>query len=1242
MISRSKFPTRALGFIVTLALFVLSFGGAAVAQEQSGTIKGTVVDQQGAIVAGATVTANGLEKGILRTATTDSEGGFSLPKLPLGNYTLTIEKSGFKKKAVTDVNLKLGDNTLGNLSLEAGAPNETVTVTAGTEEIVNRDQSQISTSFESRKIADLPSNSAGGGLDTLALLIPGVAQNSGGGTNTNGTGLSVNGNRGRSNNFQIDGSDNNDLSVGGPNLFIDNQDQVQEYQVVTNNFSAQYGRNLGAVVNIVTKGGTNQFHGSAFEFHRDQYKLDTLNNVERASGKLNPDRFLTNVFGGTVGGPIILPRFGEGDKSTWNGKNRAFFFASYEGIRQPQTITARSGGFGIIQSDLPKLAAAFPGNRLIDAIVRLNPTVLPLGTLTPRTDLRSCNATTEKLAGRPFTDCNRDFIDVGAGVAGVTPLRVEGFLLERLFPFDYTQNELSVRGDMKVTDKDNFYVRFLSQTGTQINDLGSTNGFTGDLIFTTRNFGGTYTRQINNKMVNEFRAVRTNLFVDFGGGCDPATLGCIPSPSKIDAAQIESINASGVRGVSLTGNALRAEGMGGGLPQGRSTILYDFADNLTWTRGRHSLLLGGEFKYTNATVPFLPNYGGAYTFNTQQRVLNNAPSAVSIALGNPNVAYTEDDQYYFVQDDFKIRPNLTLNLGVRYEYTGQPIDDLSVFTTKREASSSPFWNPALPLSARIVPRVPPDKNNFAPRFGFAWSPHAEHGFLHRLMGSDATVIRGGYAIAYDPAFYNILLNVANSSPFSISLAASAAAGQLPATSPLLPLPGIFGADVRAFAQASGVLPIGKLDPKWLGQTKVAPNFRSPYSQQWSFGFQRQVGRSNVFEARYVGNHGVGLFQSVLRNPFVGVPGSTTNGGLYGFTRTITVKGTATAVAFPSFAAQIIPSGITGLVCTDNPATPDNEASCNGRILPQGAITDRENTAQSNYHSLQTRYNGRFLKNSLNLGATYTFSKTIDDSSEVFAFNSEGSILPQNPFNYHGERSVSALHRPHIFSMNFIYDVPFKKEQRSFVGHLLGGWQLNGTHVYNTGRRYTASQSFNAGFLGLGPSYLSGGESLRPFNGNPSVSPQKVAISQVDAFLFGFVGNVTNLNGFYSFNDLNNGILTPVTANDVRFIFNGPGSARIFGTPYGDVPRYSLAGPALNQTNIGIFKNTKVWERVTIQVRAELFNVWNHPNIGYGVTRNSSLPSTGIENAGIVGGEFANNQRIPLARRVVQFGLRLIF
>lgn len=1256
----------AFSFFALVAIVALS-STPVMAQATTGILRGTVVDQNGAVVPGATVSAKSDATGQGGTTTSSGEGVYEIANLVPGKYTVNVEGSGFKRNETKSVDVKVGIVNSLDIKLEPGNVSETVTVVASTEEVLNTDQAQISHSFEARKVAELPSNAAGGGLDTIALLIPGVAQNSGGGTNTNGTGLSVNGNRGRSNNFQIDGADNNDLSVGGPNLFIDNQDAVQEYQVITNNFSAQYGRNLGAVVNIVGKSGTNDFHGTAFEFHRDQHKLDTLSNIERARGDKEPPRFLSNVFGGTIGGPI------------W--KNHAFFFGAYEGIRQPATSDVVSGGFAINAADLPKLTTAFgTSNPVINSIVAMNPSVLPLGTIQPRSDLNSCNATTLKAVNpldpaQPWRLCNRDFIDFTNPNTGVTQ-RVEGFLIERIFPTPYTQNEWSVRGDMKVTSRDNFYVRYYKQNGVTKNStqVSSTAGEFGNVTFDTKNLGGSYFRQFSSKVVNEFRATRTQLFVTFGGGCDPKTLGCVPDSSEIDNSQIEVINPTGVTGVTLTGNSLRAMGTTGGLPQGRDTTLYDFADNLSWSHGNHSIVMGAEVKFTTAHVPFLPNYGGSFSFNSQQRVFNNAPSAVSIALGNPNVPYTEWDQYYFFQDDWKIKSNLTLNLGVRYEYTGQPINDLSESTRQRESSTKPFFNPALPLDARIVPLTKPDYNNFAPRFGFAWSPRFEHGFMHSLVGNDATVVRGGYAIAYDPAFYNILLNVANSSPFSIALAASAA--QLPATSPLIPMPNsLFGADVRNAITSGGVLAVGKLDPKWLGQTIVANDFHAPYSQQWSFGVQRSIGRNYIAEVRYVGNHGVGLFQSVLANPFVGVsgnyvlqPGVPTTavglpiattpcsvggsntagqapnciGGFFGFTRNVTINGTATPIQFPSYASFL--AGNVGLSCVDNAATLDNEGACNGRVLQRGAITSRDNRAHSNYNSLQTRFNGRLLNNSLNVGASYTWSKTIDDSSEVFGFNGEGSILPQSAFDFHSERSVSALHRPHIFSMNAIYDVPFMKEQRGVVGKVLGGWQLNVTHVINSGRRYTAGQGQNAARLGVGASYLTGGEALRPFLGNPNAPQNTVAISQVDAFLFGKITNVTNQNGFISLNSLNNGAIVAVNpTQDTRFIYNGPYAAKLFGTPFGNVPRYSLVGPILNQTNFGLFKNTKVMERLTIQLRGEFFNVWNHPNIGYGVTRFSSLPpSELIDNASLASAEFANDNRIQLARRVVQVGIRFIF
>src|SRR2546423_4322900 len=288
-----------LGVLVFFAFSVLAFG-----QQQTGSLRGTVSDPNGGSVAGASVIARNQSSGVTSsTFQTNGDGTYTITNLVPGKYTLTIEQAGFKKKSVVDVEVALGSVVNVNVALEVGAPSETVTVSRSGEELVTKDQAQISTRFESRKIEDLPSNGAGSGIDTLALLAPGVVASRNSGVNTDGVGLSVNGNRGRSNNFQIDGSDNNDLSIGGPSLFVDNQSQVSEYQIITNNFSAQYGRNSGAVVNIVTKQGGNDFHGDLFEYHQNWKHLSSLDNIERASGKLKPNQNIYNAFGGTAGGP---------------------------------------------------------------------------------------------------------------------------------------------------------------------------------------------------------------------------------------------------------------------------------------------------------------------------------------------------------------------------------------------------------------------------------------------------------------------------------------------------------------------------------------------------------------------------------------------------------------------------------------------------------------------------------------------------------------------------------------------------------------------------------------------------------------------------------------------------------------------------------------------------------------------------------------------------------------------------
>jgi hypothetical protein len=307
--------------------------------------------------------------------------------------------------------------------------------------------------------------------------------------------------------------------------------------------------------------------------------------------------------------------------------------------------------------------------------------------------------------------------------------------------------------------------------------------------------------------------------------------------------------------------------------------------------------------------------------------------------------------------------------------------------------------------------------------------------------------------------------------------------------------------------------------------------------------------------------------------------------------------------------------------------------------------------------MQSRYNGRFMGDALSLGASYTWSKTIDDASEIFAFGGGDILSPsaQNPFCINRcERGRSGLDRPHAFAANFIYDVPYFREQRGVVGHLLGGWQLNGTYIVTSGGVYTPGQGGN-GTIGLGNTYLTAGD--RPFLANANADRRLVGITALDLrWLFPGAplppspGGSTAIQPtdliLYSLTAFQaTGAVVPVTVNDVKYIFNGPGAANLFHTPFGSAGRGIERGPMFNQLNMGLFKNIKVWERLSLQLRGEAFNVLNHPQPGIGsaVTGGTThLPSINVNNAGLPGAAFGEFGDQTYARRVVQVGLRVIF
>ena len=1207
---------RKLNFLVfTLAVFAVLFvfSKPAMAQATTGTLKGAVVDPQGAAIAGATVTVTNEATGIVQTTTATSDGLFAITNLPPGKYTVTgTGGSGFSAKKVTGVDVRIGTETDIKVELEIGTPTETVTITGNTEEIVQT-TSQISASFESRKVEDLPSNAAGGGLDTLALLAPGVVPGFGN-VNSNGTTLSVNGNRARSNNFTLDGTDNNDLTIGGPNFFISNQDSVQEFQVITNNYSAQFGRNQGAVINYVTKSGTNEFHGSGFEFHRNSSALDAMTNQQRSeSSRSRRDKFISNVFGGTFGGPIV--------------KNKLFFFGDAQFIRQRESFTFNAGNPAITPAGLALLGAQYPGNPAIATLVNQS-----LFALQPNARIRSTasNLCFPKDPTLAFS-CTPGNANFANGLAVPTAFADWDIGL----PFN--QKEYGIRGDFNPNSRDSFNVKYRFQESPETNTVTASNGFFGDIPFTSKNLNGAYTRQIGSHSVNDARVAWQKLSLIFGGGCTDPLKGCVPDAADID----KSFTNITFTGISASGTTLQSIGPATNLPQGRQVRVFQIADTFSWTKGKHTTLFGVDFRDLDNAIPFLPNINGAFRFNSTTRLVQNFPNFVTLGAGEPRISYKERDQFYFVQDDWRVTDNLTLNLGLRYEYTGAPINLLNEITVNRENDpAKALWRQSLPIEARTVPKVPTDKNNWAPRLGFAWSPRFGGGRFGRyLFGeNDATVIRGGFSIAYEPAFYNILLNVSTAAPTvflnTINNTGTAAA-------PGFRLPSNPTGDVVRNALGS-FLQRNTFDPRLLSQTVVGSDFHAPFSRQWSFGIQRQINRNNVAEVRYVGNAGRDLFQTNNRNPFIAnlVNGFTSSG--FG----------GTTFTFPGF-PNLVPAGITMVPISGNdPATPDNEAADDGRIIAgHGLIRSRENTGSSIYHSLQARYNGR-LANQLTFGASYTFSKTIDNVSEIFSF---GEIaIASNPFDViKNERGLSGNDRPNAFSTNFLWDVPWLKSQNGFVGKTLGGWQFNGTYVLTSGRTFTPSQFFNvfgaptyqdftftSGFFGF--------DNIRAFQGNRNAPRDTVAITDVDVSYFGFADFTPSSTGFYSFNELNRtGNLVAVTPDQVRYIFNGPGAAKRFGNPFGNVARNSERGPALNILNLGIFKNTKIGERVNIQFRAELFNALNHPNPGYGVAGEDSLPDTFIEDAGLYGVSdnrtgFNDKRAMELSSRRIQFGIRIVF
>jgi hypothetical protein len=1010
---------------------------------------------------------------------------------------------------------------------------------------VQSTEAQVSNTFSSTYLTNSPGVQENQGLDNLAILLPGVsASRDLSFSNTNGVGFTVNGLRGRSNDQQIDGQNNNDNSVAGPSVFIGDSEFVDSYQITTNNFGPEYGRNAGSVINILTKQGSNNFHGSLFGTESNSI-FNTLDSTEkRFLGLKEPNHFNDSFFGATLGGPWV--------------KNKVFFFGGYDTEVNTSKTTMANGGLTPTPTGLAQMAGCFPGSDAISNLVAFGPYGVGGGNPTP-------------IAPGDHALGDLD----GTGYPGYTPNNADGLChvetggVQRTLSNSNHQYNWVTRIDVTGTN-DTVYGRYVWQKLSFFNtDAFATgaSGYPSNVPSTGQQMALDWTHKISDRMVNDLRLSYGRIRVEFGGN----TIGnTIPHMGQIGDALAR---------VTMLDSRLGSYGPATNAPQGRIVNTYQIQDNWNYVWGKHQLKAGVNYTYQRSPNIFLPNFNGNFLFSDWTSFAENTPAAVQITLGDPNLDFREHDSFFYFGDDWKVTNHLTLNLGLTYSYYGQPANLFHDLTTKQQTGSNPFFDPSLPLSVTTFPSLDAPKNSWGPSAGFAYTP----GWGGWFFGEGKTVLRGGYRLSYDPPYYNIYLNIASSAP--LVLAQTLGGVGMPADQ--------HGPAVRA--ALAPFLTLGVSDPRSFAETTVVPDFKPDRVHSWSFGIQRELGQHAAAEARYVGNHGQNLFQSINGNPYI--------------------QGLADGIAAGVYSPSVLPAGLTPCAAADA-VTP----SATGRVdCNQGRVRTRTNTAYSDYNGLQTEFRTNSLFKQLTMKTNYTWSKTTDNASEIFGTFAGGGTFAfsQNPLDFKGaEHGLSGLDFTHTWTVSFYEDIPMYRSQHGVVGHLLGGWAVAGSYILQSGQTYTPVQFFLNCFTGgfnaydggacfsPGQNFLNsfngGSQTARPFLSNPDAPANAIGIYAADACNYFGAGCALAPDALVDFTALNTGATTATTVdpNAVHFIANGLEANTIFGTPFGNAGRNSLRGAKTNTGNFQVSKMTKWGERVNITWHMSMSNVFNHPNFGY--------------------------------------------
>ena len=1021
--------------IFCLTLLCICMAVQVSAQVNNASLTGLVTDSAGAVVPNASVMVKNKATDVESTTTTDSSGYYTFASLPVGSYTVTVELPGFKKSIRENINLEVGQKARIDTSLEVGAVSESVVV-GSAPQLLTTQEATTGGVIENRMVAQLPLS--GRNWDDLIALVPGVQADryteEGGGTANGRTGgANVHGVRSLQNNYVLDGVDNNSISENVQELTTQvarpSVDSIQEFKVSTNPYSAENGRSPGALISVTTKSGGNNFHGTLYEFHRNRI-FDANNFFNNRAGVKKPQN-IQNQFGGNFGGPVTLPRFGEGGPSTWSGKNSLFFFFNYEGTRIRKGVTRlgnvplpneRIGDFSTAQA----VANRIPGGAYAKIYDRVGDcrAKAPAGSFN-----QDGSFVNNQIPGVCLDPLALRILGLVPG-SNTTPagaLNVSNFIRNPGIHDD--TDSFTGRVDWQANANNSFFVRYTDSDrfrylpgifGGIIDGTGSSAN--GRLFMKGKSAAIGWTHTLSSTMINEFRLGwgRNNSFATQ----DPFGLNTLAElgfkgvqDSPAYSGGIPGIVISARGGTTLPGGQSGFDRLGSPdfLPKSQRTNQFQWTDTISVTRGVHSMKFGADVRGPMRNIYLdVPGLRGSFNFDGNRTSNPNPPanaptSGIGMAdflLGYPSAAQLTNkavvDQRLkmfagFFQDDWKATQKLTLNLGLRYDFATWPYEGADRMTNFDPKTGIKFTPPTSTVGRSLVK---PDKNNFAPRVGLAY------------QYNDKTVVRAGYGrffMLFERAGSEDQLSL--NLPFLVNNVVSAANSNSTAN------------NIRLQTGFNLSLDPASVNPILVRLRAVNPEAVDSNVDQWNLGIQRLLPGNMVATLDYVGTKGSHL--STLRS--LNQPLLNANGTI------MTIQGTTTPILpYPNL----------------------------------GPIEYRDNGGNSIYHGGEVTLEKRF-SHGLSFRTAYTYSKSIDYSQEHLASGGTGSFT-QNNRDLHERRGPSDFDTRHRFVASYIYELPFGKGRaylnKGAASEILGGWRISGLANIRSGRPFTARAGNNDGTL----------------------------------------------------------------------------------------------------------------------------------------------------------------------------------